>query len=167
MVYRVYVEKRAPYGEEARRAMAEFSALPGAGGIERVRLLNRYDVEGLDEALFRKCLPVVFAEPQVDELMFELPEADAAFAVEYLPGQFDQRADSCAECIQLVSQSERPAVASAKVYLLYGELAEGTLEELRMKTIYKEQYRQIGLKIVGDDSVCRKSRIKGNKVRTS
>ena len=63
MVYRVYVEKRAPYGEEARRAMAEFSALPGAGGIERVRLLNRYDVEGLDEALFRKCLPVVFAEP--------------------------------------------------------------------------------------------------------
>ena len=114
MVYRVYVEKRAPYDEEARRALAEFRSLPGVGGIEGVRLLNRYDVEGIDSALFEKCLPVVFSEPQVDELHWELPAADAVFAVEYLPGQFDQRADSAAECIQLVSGGERPAVLSAK-----------------------------------------------------
>ena len=89
MVYRVYVEKRAPYDEEARRTLAEFKSLPGVQGLERVRLLNRYDVEGLNPALFAKCLPVVFYEPQVDDALFELPEADAAFAVEYLPGQFD------------------------------------------------------------------------------
>ena len=124
MVYRVYVEKRAPYDEEAQRALAEFSALPGAAGLRMVRILNRYDVEGIDAGLFEKCLPVVFSEPQVDDVLAEIPEADAVFAVEYLPGQFDQRADSAAECIQLVSGGERPSVLSAKVYLLYGEVGE-------------------------------------------
>ena len=107
MVYRVYVEKRAPYDEEARRALGEFRTLPGTQGLTGLRLLNRYDVEGIDAGLFEKCLPVVFSEPQVDEVMYELPGADKVFAVEYLPGQFDQRADSCAECIPALRRNRR------------------------------------------------------------
>ena len=147
MVYRVYVEKRAPYDEEARRTLAEFKSLPGVQGLERVRLLNRYDVEGLNPALFAKCLPVVFYEPQVDDALFELPEADAAFAVEYLPGQFDQRADSAAECIQLVTGGERPAVLSAKVYLLEGELDEAALEAIKRSVINPVEAREAGLEM--------------------
>ena len=142
MVYRVYVEKRAPYDEEARRALAEFRALPGAAGLERVRLLNRYDVEGIDAQLFEKCLPVVFSEPQVDELLWDIPGSDAVFAVEYLPGQFDQRADSAAECIQLVSGGERPAVLSAKVYLLYGELDEAARAAIKGSVINPVEARE-------------------------
>ena len=145
MVYRVYVEKRAPYDEEERRALAEFKSLPGVRGVERVRLLNRYDVEGIDAALFESCLPVVFSEPQVDEVLWEIPEADAVFAVEYLPGQFDQRADSAAECIQLVSGGERPAVLSARVYLLYGDVDGAALEAIKHSVINPVEAREAAL----------------------
>ena len=145
MVYRVYVEKRAPYDEEAQRALAEFNTLPGISGLTGLRLLNRYDVEGIDEPLFKKCLPVVFSEPQIDDVMYSMPEADAVFAVEYLPGQFDQRADSCAECIQLVSRGERPEVLSAKVYLLYGEVSEEALEAIKHYVINPVESREASL----------------------
>ena len=145
MVYRVYVEKRAPYDEEAQRALAEFNTLPGVSGITGLMLLNRYDVEGIDEPLFKKCLPVVFSEPQVDDVMYSMPEADAVFAVEYLPGQFDQRADSCAECIQLVSRGERPEVLSAKVYLLYGEMSGEALEAIKHYVINPVESREASL----------------------
>ena len=146
MVYRVYVEKRAPYDEEARRTLAEFKSLPGVQGLERVRLLNRYDVEGLNPALFAKCLPVVFYEPQVDDALFELPEADAAFAVEYLPGQFDQRATPPPSASSL-SGRERPAVLSAKVYLLEGELDEAALEAIKRSVINPVEAREAGLEM--------------------
>ena len=145
MVYRVYVEKRAPYDEEAQRALAEFSALPGAAGLRMVRILNRYDVEGIDAGLFEKCLPVVFSEPQVDDVLAEIPESDAVFAVEYLPGQFDQRADSAAECIQLVSGGERPSVLSAKVYLLYGEVGAEGLGAIKHSVINPVEAREASL----------------------
>ena len=142
MVYRVYVEKRKPYDEEAQRALAEFRALPGVSGLDDVRLLNRYDVEGIDAALFEKCLPVVFSEPQVDDVAYSLPASDAVFAVEYLPGQFDQRADSCAECIQLISGAERPSVLSAKVYLLYGSVDAAALEAIKHSVINPVESRE-------------------------
>ena len=145
MVYRVYVEKRAPYDEEAQRALEEFNALPGVSGLTGLRLLNRYDVEGVDAALFEKCLPVVFSEPQVDDVFYELPESDAVFAVEYLPGQFDQRADSCAECIQLISGAERPSVLSAKVYLLYGAVDEAALAAVKHSVINPVESREAAL----------------------
>lgn len=110
-VYRVYVEKKSPFDVEAQGVLSELRSLLGIEGLTGLRLLNRYDVEGLDEALMRRCLPVVFSEPQVDIVHTQLPEADEVFAVEYLPGQFDQRADSCAECVQLLSQAERPPSA--------------------------------------------------------
>ena len=145
MVYRVYVEKRSPYDEEAQRALAEFNTLPGVTGLTGLRLLNRYDVEGVDEALFKKCLPVVFSEPQVDDVLYELPAADAVFAVEYLPGQFDQRADSCAECIQLISRADRPEVLSARVYLLYGEVSGAALEAVKRYVINPVESREASL----------------------
>ena len=145
MVYRVYVEKRAPYDEEAQRALAEFNALPGVDGLTGLRLLNRYDVEGIDEELFKKCLPVVFSEPQVDDVLYELPEAGAVFAVEYLPGQFDQRADSCAECIQLISGGDRPSVLSAKVYLLDGDVSGEALAAIKRYVINPVESREASL----------------------
>ena len=145
MVYRVYVEKRAPYDEEAQRALAEFTALPGVDGLTGLRLLNRYDVEGIDEELFKKCLPVVFSEPQVDDVLYELPEAGAVFAVEYLPGQFDQRADSCAECIQLISGGDRPSVLSAKVYLLDGDVSGEALAAIKRYVINPVESREASL----------------------
>ena len=81
-------------------------------------------MEGLDETLFEACRTTIFSEPQLDLTYDELPKADAAFAVEYLPGQFDQRADSAAQCIQILAQCERPAVRTARVYLLTGKLSE-------------------------------------------
>ena len=145
MVYRVYVEKRAPYDEEAQRALAEFNALPGVKGLTGLRLLNRYDVEGIDEELFKKCLPVVFSEPQVDDVLYELPAAGAVFAVEYLPGQFDQRADSCAECIQLISGGDRPSVLSAKVYLLDGDVSGEALAAIKRYVINPVESREASL----------------------
>ena len=145
MVYRVYVEKRAPYDEEAQRALAEFTALPGVDGLTGLRLLNRYDVEGIDEELFKKCLPVVFSEPQVDDVLYELPAAGAVFAVEYLPGQFDQRADSCAECIQLISGGDRPSVLSAKVYLLDGDVSGEALAAIKRYVINPVESREASL----------------------
>ena len=126
MVTRVYVEKKPGFDVEARRLAAELRDVAGISGLTNLRLINRYDIEGIDEELLERCLPTVFAEPQVDNAYTELPRVPGAavFAVEALPGQFDQRATSASECIQLMSQGERPTVRSAKVYLLEGELSE-------------------------------------------
>ena len=126
MVSRVYVEKKPGFDVEAQQLTSELRDVLGVGGLEKLRLINRYDVEGADDELLARCIPTVFSEPQVDNVYEELPEVPGAtvFAVEYLPGQFDQRATSASDCIQLMSQSVRPAVRSAKVYLLEGELAD-------------------------------------------
>ena len=107
--------KRNPASTARPRAWRnELVSLLGIKELNGLRLLNRYDVEGIDEALFEQCVPTVFSEPPVDNTYAELPVSDGvSFAVEYLPGQFDQRADSAAECIQLISQGERPLVRSA------------------------------------------------------
>ncbi len=144
-VIRVYVEKREPYNVEAASLLAEFRGLLGINGLTGLRLLNRYDVEGMDAPLFERCLPVVFSEPQVDEVFYELPVSDAVFAVEYLPGQFDQRADSCAECVQLVSQQERPRVRTARVYLLSGSVGPEELERIKGYVINPVESREASL----------------------
>ena len=114
MVYRIYVEKKPGFDVEAEGLKKELVSLLGVAGLTGLRLLNRYDVEGIDEALFEQCASTVFSEPPVDNTYAELPQSEGvSFAVEYLPGQFDQRADSAAECIQLISQGERPLVRSA------------------------------------------------------
>ena len=134
MVSRIYVEKRAGFNVEAQQLKSELTEILGVTGLTGLRLINRYDVEGATEELFRSCIPTVFSEPQVDHAYDELPsspDAAAVFAVEYLPGQFDQRADSASECIQLISQGERPTVRSAKVYILEGALSEADIDAIK------------------------------------
>ena len=146
MVYRIYVEKKPGFDGEARQLHNELTTLLGIRSLTGLRLLNRYDVEGISEELFRQCAGTVFSEPPVDDVYGELPaHTGAAFAVEYLPGQFDQRADSAAECIQLISQGERPLVRSARVYLLDGELTAGELEEIKKYVINPVEAREASL----------------------
>ena len=136
MVYRIYVEKKPGFDVEAEGLKNELVSLLGIQSLSGVRLLNRYDVEGIDEALFHQCATTVFSEPPVDNTYDTLPQdGGVSFAVEYLPGQFDQRADSAAECIQLISQGERPLVRSAKVYLLQGALTDEQLAEIKKYVI--------------------------------
>ncbi len=121
-------------------------SLLGIQSLTGLRLLNRYDVEGIDQALFDQCVSTVFSEPPVDDTYDSLPEAEGvSFAVEYLPGQFDQRADSAAECIQLISQGERPLVRSAKVYLLQGALTDEQVAEIKKYVINPVEAREASL----------------------
>ena len=147
MVYRIYVEKKPGFDGEAQSLRNELVSLLGIKELSGLRLLNRYDVEGIDEALFEQCVPTVFSEPPVDNTYAELPAADGcvSFAVEYLPGQFDQRADSAAECIQLISQGERPLVRSARVYLLEGTLTDEQLAEIKKYVINPVEAREASL----------------------
>ncbi|MCL2080860.1 MAG: phosphoribosylformylglycinamidine synthase [Oscillospiraceae bacterium] len=145
-VRRLYVEKREPYRQEAAALARQLRELPRMESLKGLRVLNRYDVEGLGEAEFKASVPVVFSEPQVDRVYDELPEWDGAvFAVEALPGQFDQRADSCAECIQLLCGGERPAVSAAKVYLLEGALSEEQLSRVKAYIVNPIETHETGL----------------------
>ena len=147
MVSRVYVEKKPGFDIEARQLLQELRTILGIEGLENLRLINRYDVEGISEELFEQCVPTVFSEPQSDNATPTLPQVASAhiFAVEYLPGQFDQRADSASECIQLISQGERPAVLSAKVYLLEGNLADEDVEAIKHYVINPIEAREASL----------------------
>ena len=111
MVYRIYVEKKSGLDHEAQNLKSNLLQLLGIGGVQNVRVLNRYDAEGIDRKLFDYAVHTVFSEPQLDVTGESLPEAELLFAVEYLPGQFDQRAASAAECIQIRrAEGERPTV---------------------------------------------------------
>ena len=147
MVYRIFVEKKPAQANEARTLLGELQTLLGLSGITELRLFNRYDVEGVSEALFRQCVTNVFSEPPVDDTYEALPETDAAavFAVESLPGQFDQRADSASQCIQLISQGERPLVRAAKVYMLFGAVDEAVLQAVKQYVINPVESREASL----------------------
>ncbi len=145
MVYRIYVEKKPGFDGEAQGLLHELVDLVGIKNLTGLRLLNRYDVEGIDNVLFQQAVPTVFSEPPVDVTYDKLPEAENVFAVEYLPGQFDQRADSASECIQLLSQGERPAVRSARVYLLQGALTEDDLAAIKKYVINPVEAREASL----------------------
>ncbi|MBQ3076929.1 MAG: phosphoribosylformylglycinamidine synthase, partial [Clostridia bacterium] len=145
MVKRVYVEKRPHLAGEAAGLLGDLRTLLGISSLEGLRLLNRYDVEGIDDALFENCVTAIFSEPQTDLTYAELPAADVAFAVEFLPGQFDQRADSAAQCIQILAQCERPAVASAKVYLLFGKLSDEEVARIKAHLINPVEAREAAL----------------------
>ncbi len=147
MVNRIYVEKKKGLRHEAQGLLHDLRHILLIQNLTDVRLLNRYDVEGLDPESFEKAVRLVLSEPQLDEVAAELPAADGAhvFAVEFLPGQFDQRADSAAQCIQILTQGERPRVRSAKVYLLYGALSEEELAEIKKYVINPVEAREASL----------------------
>ena len=149
MVRRVYVEKREPLRQEAAGLLSELRSLLGLTDLTGLRLINRYDVEGLDEQTFRRAVQTVFSEPQVDIAAATLPAGEyTAFAVEYLPGQFDQRADSACACIQLMTQGERPAVRTAKVYLLSGEITADDVEKIKRYVINPVEAQEASLEEV-------------------
>ena len=146
MVYRVYVEKKPGLDNEARALYNDARSLLGIKGLEKVRLFNRYDAENISEELFVYAIRTVFSEPQLDIASADIDCGDAVvFAVEYLPGQFDQRADSAAQCIQIISQGERPLIRSARVYALYGNLSEQEIAEIKKYVINPVEAREAAL----------------------
>ena len=147
MVYRVFVEKKAELANEAASLCTEIQQLLGINALKGVRILNRYDVENIDKELFDYCKMTVFAEPQLDIVTDTLDEngADFVLAVEYLPGQFDQRADSAAQCIQIISQKERPVVKTAKIYLFSGELSESDIAVIKNHIINPVECREASM----------------------
>ncbi|MBW3091535.1 phosphoribosylformylglycinamidine synthase [Bifidobacterium sp. 82T10] len=147
MVFRVYVEKKPGFDVEAQQLAGELRTILGMTGLQSVRIVNRYDVEGISEELFAQATPTVFSEPQVDNVSNDLPDFGDAkvFATEFLPGQFDQRADSASECIQLISQGERPTVRSAKLYALDGELTDTDVEAIKHYVINPVEAREASL----------------------
>ena len=146
MVYRVYVEKKEELAIEAKGLLSEIKEFLQIKSVTHVRMLNRYDVENIDEPLFESCKKTVFAEPQVDVVTTDIPEgATAVFAVEFLPGQFDQRADSAAQCIQIISKKERPLVRNAKVYMLYGNVSEAEVNAIKNHVINPVESKEASL----------------------
>ena len=145
MVYRVYVEKKAELANEARALQHDLRAFLGIRSLTGLRLYNRYDLEGISRELFDYTVKTVLSEPQLDLVTDQAPQGDAVFAVEYLPGQFDQRADSAAQCIQILSQGERPAVRTARVYALEGMLTPQELEAVKQYVINPVESREASL----------------------
>ncbi|MDD4699798.1 MAG: phosphoribosylformylglycinamidine synthase, partial [Oscillospiraceae bacterium] len=134
MVRRVFVEKKPGFDVEAVNLLADLKETLGIKGIEELRLFNRYDAEGLSEGEFERAKTTIFSEPNVDNIYNEnlqMSDEWTCFSVEYLPGQYDQRADSAAQCIQLLTQKERPAVANARVYAFKGQLSEDNLRQIK------------------------------------
>ena len=143
MVYRVYVEKKKELANEAKGLLNEAKNLLGIANLTDVRIFNRYDAENITEELFNYSIGTVFSEPQLDIATSEIETGDATvFAVEYLPGQFDQRADSAAQCIQIISQGDRPVIRSAKVYALYGSLTDADVAEIKKYVINPVEARE-------------------------
>ena len=143
MVYRVYVEKKKELANEAKGLLSEAKNLLGISNLTDVRIFNRYDAENITEELFNYAIGTVFSEPQLDIATNEIDVKDATvFAVEYLPGQFDQRADSAAQCIQIISQGDRPVIRSAKVYALYGNLTDSDIAEIKKYVINPVEARE-------------------------
>ena len=141
MVYRVYVEKKPGQTHEATGLMHQIREFLQIQNLSGLRVLNRYDAENIEESLFQYAVNTVFSEPQVDNVSYDLPQGDTVFAVEPLPGQYDQRADSAAQCIQIISQGNRPIIRTAKVYVLSGDLTPEQLTAIQDYVINKVESR--------------------------
>ncbi|SPF36866.1 Phosphoribosylformylglycinamidine synthase [Candidatus Desulfosporosinus infrequens] len=147
-VKRIFVEKKPGYDIEAQGLYKDLVENLGIKGLEGLRVINRYDISGITDEEYVKSRPIIFAEPPLD-LMFdeqlEIPTEDLIFAMEYLPGQYDQRADSAAQCVQILTQKERPNIASAKVIVLKGLLAEEDFRRIKDYCINPVESREASL----------------------
>ncbi|MCD7775925.1 MAG: phosphoribosylformylglycinamidine synthase, partial [Firmicutes bacterium] len=143
MVYRVYVEKKEAEALEARSLLSDIEVTLGIKSISKLHVLNRYDVENIDEATFESSVSTVFAEPLIDRIYKNNPYGNlVGFASEFLPGQFDMRADSASQCIQLLSQGNRPDVKSAKIYAFEGTVTEEELNAIKHYIINPVECRE-------------------------
>ena len=143
MVYRVFVEKKKELAYEALSLCSDIRNLLGIESLTGVRVVNRYDAENISKELFEYAKKTVFSEPQLD-IVSEKLDTDGAisFAVEYLPGQFDQRADSAAQCIQIISKEDRPLIRTAKIYVLYGNITEKQFADIKKYVINPVESRE-------------------------
>ena len=132
-VRRIYVEKKQGFDVEAKGMLEDLKENLSLSGLCDVRIINRYDVEGISDEEYQKARNLIFSEPPVDNAYDEEIEISEGkvFAVEFLPGQFDQRAASAEECISILTQKERPKVLSAKVYVLVGEISDDELAKVK------------------------------------
>ena len=148
MVYRVFVEKKKELANEAKALLFDAKNLLGIEALENVRIINRYDAEKITPELFDYAKKTVFSEPQLDLVSDALDlEGANVFAVESLPGQFDQRADSAAQCIQIISQGERPLIRTAKIYALYGNLYACEIEQIKKYVINPVECREASMEL--------------------
>ena len=146
MVYRIFTEKKKELAAEARALLNDINTLLQINSVTSLRVINRYDAENITKKLFDYAVNTVFSEPQLDNTYRELENDGAAvFAVEYLPGQFDQRADSAAQCIQLISKGDRPLIRTAKVYMLYGDITAEELKAIKKYVINPVEAREAAL----------------------
>ena len=147
-VRRVYVEKKPAFAVQAKELKHEVSSYLGIKSVTAVRVLIRYDVENISDEVFDKACKTVFAEPPVDDLYLENFEAAAGsriFSVEFLPGQFDQRADSAVQCVQFIKEDELPVIKTATTYVIEGEISEEEMEAIKAHCINPVDSRETGL----------------------
>ena len=147
-VFRIYVEKKPEFAVEAGHLLGDIKTALRLDKLKNIRLLNRYDTEGLTEADFDYAVSNVFSEPAVDIATKNMPilsETETVFAVEYLPGQFDQRADSCEQCIQILNQGERCKVKNARVYIIDGKLSYDEIKAIKAYIINPVESREASL----------------------
>ncbi len=133
-VKRVFVEKKPEFAVQARELCDEIESYLGIAGVTGVRVLVRYDIENLSEDVYREALGTIFSEPPVDEVFegdFVHGADDAVFSVEYLPGQFDQRADSAEQCVKLLKETEEPVIKTATTYVISGSLTKEELDAVK------------------------------------
>lgn len=150
-VFRIYVEKKTEFAVEAKNLFNDIRTALRLEALRNIRILNRYDAEGLTEADFSLAVNNVFSEPAVDVTYSTLPaisETEQVFAVEYLPGQFDQRADSCEQCIQILTQGERCKIKNARIYIVDGKLRKSELDALKAYIINPVESREASLEEV-------------------
>ena len=146
MVYRIFSEKKKELAHEAKALLSDINGLLQISSVKDIRVINRYDAENIEPELFDYAVKTVFSEPQLDNTYSELVnDGQAIFAVEYLPGQFDQRADSAAQCIQLISKGERPVIRTAKVYIVYGNVTGAELAAIKKYVINPVEAREASL----------------------
>jgi len=149
-VFRIYVEKKPEFAVEAQSVLSDIKTALRID-IENVRVLNRYDADKLSEEDFEAAVSTVFSEPAVDTVCREMPEIkgdERVFAVEYLPGQFDQRADSCEQCIQILRQGERCRVRNARIYIIKGEISDAEFDKIKSYIINPVESREASLEKV-------------------
>ena len=148
-VFRCYTEKRDGFDVEAKALLKELTGVLGVSGLTGLRILNRYDAEGIDEETYQAARAGVFSEPQCDlcydETLPAMEEGVTLLAVEPLPGQYDQRADSCAQCIQMITCGERPLIRTARIYALTGTLNDEDLKKIKNDLINPVEAREASL----------------------
>ena len=147
-VRRIYVEKKAPFAVKAKELKGDLKNYLNLKTIEDVRIFIRYDVEHISDEVFERACRTVFSEPPVDELYREeiaVPENGRVFSVEYLPGQFDQRADSAVQCVKFLNEEENPIIRTATTYLITGSLSDEEFEQIKSYCINPVDSRETGM----------------------